>query len=159
AYNIEYGAETTDQASLNLVYLLGFQPNESALAIYGESDERFHIDGGNEQLPQAIAGHLGAQTIKLGWGMTSIRTRSDGSISMTFDTPGRSQTVSADHVILTLPFAVLRALDYNQAGFDALKKKAITQLGAGRNAKLQLQFSSRVWNAQGSNGSFFSDIG
>src|SRR5712691_3539486 len=27
AYNEEYGAETTDQAALNLMYLLGFQPN------------------------------------------------------------------------------------------------------------------------------------
>jgi monoamine oxidase len=159
AYNIEYGAETTDQASLNLVYLLGFQPNESGFAIYGESDERFHIDGGNEQLPQAIANYLGARTIKLGWAMTSVKTRSDGSISMTFDTPGRSQTVNADHVILTLPFAVLRTLDYSQAGFNALKRKAITQLGAGRNAKLQLQFTSRLWNTQGSTGGFFSDIG
>jgi len=159
AYNIEYGAETKDQASLNLVYLLGFQPNASGFAIYGESDERFHIDGGNEQLPQAIAAHLGGQTIKLGWAMTSIRTRTDGTISVTFSTPGRAQTVTADHVILTLPFAVLRTLDYSQAGFDTLKREAITQLGAGRNAKLQLQFTSRLWNAQGSTGGFYSDIG
>jgi monoamine oxidase len=159
AYNIEYGAETTDQASLNMLYLLGFQPDASGFAIYGESDERFHLDGGNEQLPQAIANYLGGQTIKLGWAMTSIRKRSDGSISMSFDTPGGSRTVTADHVILTLPFAVLRTLDYSQAGFDSLKKKAITQLGAGRNAKLQLQFTTRLWNAQGSNGNLYSDIG
>ena len=29
-------------------------PNNSGLSIFGESDERFHIDGGNEQLPLAI---------------------------------------------------------------------------------------------------------
>jgi monoamine oxidase len=159
AYNIEYGAETTDQASLNLLYLLAYQPSATSFEIYGVSDERFHLAGGNEQLPQAIAGYLGGQTIKLGWSMTSIRTRTDGSISLTFDAGGTAKTVTADHVILTLPFAVLRTLDYSQAGFDSLKRKAITQLGAGRNAKLQLQFTSRLWNAQGSNGNLYSDIG
>jgi monoamine oxidase len=159
AYNIEYGAETKDQAALNLIYLLGFQPTAKSFEIYGVSDERFHIDGGNQQLPEAMADHLDNQAVKLGWAMQSIRTRSDGTVSMTFSTPGRTQTVTADHVILALPFAVLRTLDYTGAGFDSLKKTAITQLGAGRNAKLQLQFTSRSWNAQGSDGSLYSDLG
>jgi monoamine oxidase len=30
AYGEEYGADTTDQSSLNLVYLLGYQPSPSA---------------------------------------------------------------------------------------------------------------------------------
>jgi monoamine oxidase len=59
AYAIEYGADTTEQASLNLIYLLAFQPEPSGLSIFGESDERFHIRGGNQQLPEAIADHLG----------------------------------------------------------------------------------------------------
>ena len=56
AYTIEYGADTTDQSSLNLVYLLGFQPNANRLVVFGESDERFHVRGGNEQLPAGDRG-------------------------------------------------------------------------------------------------------
>jgi monoamine oxidase len=52
-------------------------------------------------------------------------------------------------VILTLPFGVLRGLDYSQAGFDPRKVTAITQLGYGTNSKLVLQFSERYWNTQG----------
>jgi monoamine oxidase len=78
---------------------------------------------------------------------------------MRFATPGKPQTVTADHVILCLSFAVLRTLDYSGAGFDPLKKKAITELGAGRNAKLQLQFDTRYWNTIGSNGNLYSDLG
>ena len=48
-----------------------------------------------------------------------------------------------------MSFAVLRTLDYTRAGFDTRKKTAITQLGAGRNSKLQLQFATRYWNTQG----------
>ena len=89
AYAGEYGADTRDQAALNLVYLLGFQPHNERLSIFGESDERFHIDGGNEQLPEAIADALPADAINLGWSMQSIRTNANGTVSMTFETPGR----------------------------------------------------------------------
>jgi monoamine oxidase len=163
AYAGEYGADTRDQAALNILYLLGFQPEDSGLSIFGESDERFHIDGGNEQLPQAIARALPAGAINLGWSMQSIRTTANGSVAMTFATPGRTQTVTADRVILAFPFAVLRTLDYSGAGFDTRKRLAITQMGAGRNAKLQLQFASRYWNTRGpwgaSNGNVYSDAG
>jgi monoamine oxidase len=159
AYNEEYGAETTDQASLNLIYLLAYQPTGHSFEVFGVSDERFHIDGGNERLPEAIAAYVGRQSIKQGWTMEWIKTNSDGTVTMSFRTPGKAQTVTADHVILSLPFAVLRTLDYTRAGFDARKNTAITQLGAGRNSKLQLQFSSRYWTTRGSTGGVYTDLG
>jgi monoamine oxidase len=162
AYNEEYGAETKGQAALNLMYLLGFQASPGNFSIFGKSDERYHIAGGNEQLPEAIANSLGRQTIKQGWAMQSIKANADGTVSMTFSTPGKNQTVIADQVILCMSFAVLRTLDYSGANFDSRKKTAITQLGAGHNSKLQLQFSSRYWNTQGpwglSNGNVYSDV-
>ena len=54
AYNEEYGAETTGQAALNLIYLLDFNASPGNFSIFGKSDERFHIVGGNQQLPEAI---------------------------------------------------------------------------------------------------------
>jgi monoamine oxidase len=163
AYNEEYGAETTDQAALNLMYLLGYNASPGNFSVYGKSDERYHTIGGNEQIPQAIAGYLGYQSIKLGWAMQSIRANADGTVSMTFSTPGSTQTVTADYVILCMSFSVLRTLDYSAAGFDSLKKTAITQLGSGLNAKLQLQFKTRYWNTPGpwgiSNGNVYTDNG
>jgi monoamine oxidase len=163
AYNEEYGAETTDQAALNLMYLLGYNASPGNFSVYGKSDERYHAIGGNEQIPQAIASYLGYQGIKLGWAMQSIKLNADGSVSLTFATPGKTQTVTADHVILAMSFSVLRTLDCSGAGFDPLKKTAIAQLGSGRNAKLQLQFRSRYWNTAGpwgtSNGNVYTDNG
>ena len=161
AYTEEYGADTSGQASLNLVYLLGFQPDASGFEIFGASDERFHIDGGNEQLPEAIADTL--PDVRTNWRMTSVATNRDGTVTLRFSTDAGSTTVTADQVILALPFSVLRTLDYSRAGFDNLKKTAITQLGAGRNTKLQLQFKDRYWNSRGpwgrSNGTVYSDLG
>ena len=163
AYNEEYGAETTNQAALNIIYLLGFQASPGNFSIYGKSDERFHIAGGNQQLPEAIADYVGLQTIKMGWAMQSIAANRDGSVTLSFSTPGKTQTVTADHVILCMSFSVLRTLDYTAAGFDSRKQTAITQLGSGRNSKLQLQFAGRYWNTQGpwglSNGNVYTDNG
>src|SRR6266487_1345582 len=167
AYNIEYGAETTDQSALNLVYLLGYKSVPGNYMIFGASNERYHIVGGNAQLPMAVRDAVvsaqGASAVRMGWQMTSIKRNSDGTSTIAFSTPSGAQSVTADHVVLALPFAVLRNLDYSGANFDPLKKTAITQLGAGRNSKLQLQFGSRLWNTNGawglSNGSTYADTG
>jgi monoamine oxidase len=167
AYNIEYGAESTDQSALNLVYLLGYNASPGNFSIFGLSDERYHIVGGNTRLPFAIRDAIlaaqGASAVRMGWRMTSIRTNADGTVSMRFDTPGGAQQVTADHAILCMSFSVLRTLDYSRAGFDKLKKTAIAKLGSGANSKLQLQFSSRLWNTSGpwglSNGASYADTG
>jgi monoamine oxidase len=164
AYNEEYGRETNVQSSLNLVYLLGFQPKPGNFSIFGKSDERYHIAGGNQQLPTAIANSLPAGSINLNWKMTAIVNNSDGSSTLTFATPSGTHTATFDRVILTLPFSVLRTLDYSKANFDSLKQTAITQLGYGTNSKLQLQFDARFWNGTGawpgvSTGNIYTDAG
>ena len=164
ACNVEYGAETTDQSSLNLVYLLGDQPDANRFEIFA-SDERYHIRGGNDRLPLAIAARLGVDsTIRYGMRMERIALNPDRTYTLFFDRSGGQRAdVAADIVCLALPFAVLRALDYDDAGFDPLKNTAIQQLGRGRNGKLQLQFASRYWNMAGpwgrSDGASYADTG
>lgn len=155
AYNEEYGAETTGQSALNLVYLLGFGASPGNWSIYGKSDERYHIAGGNSLLPIAIANSLPSGGIHLGYRMTAIAVNADGSITVSF---ANGKSVTADQVILCMSFSVLRTLDYSKAGFDSRKQTAITQLGSGLNAKLNVQFTGRLWNSDGSTGSLYSDL-
>ncbi len=165
AYATEYGADTTDQSALNLIYLLGYQPDPSGFAVFGESDEALHIRGGNEQLPRAIARHLGENSIELGKRLVRIKQTARGGYRLTFkELGGETEDVQANHVVLALPFSVLREIDIARAGFDALKRQAIEQLGRARNAKTQLQFNTRLWNETGawsgiSTGSTYSDTG
>ncbi len=162
AYAIEYGADTRDQSSLNLVLLLA--GSDESLELFGESDERFHVRGGNQLIPQSIAIHLAniGQPVELGMRLEAIRKLADGTFSLAFANHGVREVI-ADIVVLTLPFAVLRTLEFSKAGFDALKKKAIHELGRGRNGKLQLQFKDRLWNTDGpwglSNGTSYADTG
>lgn len=168
AYNIEYGNVTKQQSSLNIVYLL-FNPPLAAngFTVFGASDERFHIKGGNERLPKAVAASLAPGSVKLNNRLTGI-VHNANDYTLTFQTPSGSIDRTVDRVIMAIPFSVLRTIltsnaDYRAAGFTSLKQTAITQLGYGKNAKLHLQFDTRLWNQQGqwgiSNGTNFSDTG
>jgi monoamine oxidase len=168
AYNIEYGNVTTEQSSLNLVYLLGFQPIPGNFRIFGASDERYHLEGGNERLPQAIAAALAPGTVQLNSAMTGITHNLDNTYTLTLKSGGVTTTKQFDRVIMAIPFSVLRTLlksdgAYRAAGFDTIKQTAIQRLGYGKNCKLQLQFDTRYWNRSGpwgiGNGLTYSDTG
>ena len=164
AYNIEYGAESKQQTALGLLGLLGYQPNPGNFRMFGISDERYHIRGGNQQLPLAIQAALPAGTVVLGRTLTKVVKNADGTQTLTFSvTGGGTQTVVADHTILAVPLGVMKRLDFSQAGFDARKTGTFAAMGMGRNGKLQLQFTSRLWNTSGpwgiSNGTSYADTG
>jgi monoamine oxidase len=163
AYNIEYGAETTVQSSLNLLYLLAFQPTATQLDIFGESDERFHIRGGNQRLPEAIAASLG-DAVVTGHKLVRLEQTAGGRYRATFERGNQTIEVVSDFVVLALPFAVLDGIDTRNAGFEPRKRRAIAQLGRGHNGKLNLQFERRGWLGRGpwpgkANGSSYSDTG
>jgi len=96
--------------------------------------------------------------------LVRLRRRADGSYQLWFESHGSTKEVIADYVVLALPFAVLCEIDTRHAGFDALKQRAMQELGRGHNNKLQLQFTTRHWNQTGdwpgvSNGTTFADAG
>jgi monoamine oxidase len=168
AYNIEYGNVTKQQSSLNLVYLLGFNASPGNFSIFGLSDERYHIVGGNERLPRAVAAALPVGSVQLNTALTGIVRNGDGTFTLTLKNPIKTFTSVVDRVVMAIPFSVLRTIltsdsSYRAAGFDNLKQTAIQQLGYGANCKLQLQFDSRYWNTSGpwgiGNGNSYADTG
>jgi monoamine oxidase len=66
--------------------------------------------------------------------------------------------VTADRVILALPFTTLRDCDLSGSGFSSRKLRAIRELGLGYNAKLHVQLSSRPWVAQGYGGAAYTPM-
>ncbi len=164
AYVTEFGADTHDQSALNLVYLLAHQPAASGASLLGEADKRFHIRGGNQRLPIAIAAHLRASDLHYNRRLLRVAKTAGGRYQLNFaGDGGATLEVLADIVVLALPFAVLRGVDYTLAAFDARKHQAIQQLGAGYNGKIQLQFNSRPWRGSGpwgiATGSSYGDTG
>ncbi len=149
AYNVEYGADTTLQSSLALVLLMGYQTNPGNFNIWGLSNERYHITGGNDQLPHAIADFLPDGTIRQGWSLNAVRANADGSQTLTFTEAGATRTVTADHTILCVPLPILKQLDLTKAGFDTRMTNLLRDAGMGHCTKLNMQFSARPWRGTG----------
>jgi monoamine oxidase len=157
AYNIEYGAETSAQSALSLIYLLAYQ-GPGNIRIFGKSNEKYHVVGGNDLIVSGLAAALTGQ-IQTGKALTALADRGDGTWSVTVSGGGRSSTVTADRVILALPFSLLRQVDVSRANFPTRKTKAINQLPMGTNSKLHLQFTRRSWYDLKTNGETYSDTG
>ncbi|MFI8189106.1 flavin monoamine oxidase family protein [Streptomyces sp. NPDC085946] len=149
AYTVEYGADTTEQSSLALVLLMGYQTNPGDFNIWGLSNERYHITGGNDRLPRAIAGFLPEGTIRHGWSLEAVRAGADGTQTLTFTESGSVRTVTADHTVLCVPLPVLKRLDLGRAGFDPRMTNLIRDARMGHCTKLNLQFTGRPWRGTG----------
>jgi monoamine oxidase len=158
AYDIEYGAPIDDQSSLNLLYLLGYS-GQGQLRVFGPSNEKYHVRGGNDRIVQRMAEGLAGQ-IETGTRLTAIVREAGGSYTLTFTRGAGTFSRTFDKVILALPFSILRAsVDFSRAGFSAVKETAIREQGMGANTKLHLQFDRRVWREVGYNGETYSDRG
>jgi monoamine oxidase len=158
AYNIEYGAETTEQSSLNMLYLLAYS-GQGQLRIFGPSNEKYHVVGGNDQIPARMADALRGQ-ITLGSELVAIRRNTDGTWGLSFRQGMTTRAVTADRVVMAIPFSILRSsVDISRAGFSDLKLTAIRDQGMGTNSKLHVQFTSRHWESLGCNGDTVADTG
>ena len=143
------GMDSQQQSALNLVYM--FTPHESSTISKRSrmTPGSSKIAGGNERLPAAIANSLPADSIHLGQRLSAI-AHEDAGLTLTFAAAdGSVSVVECDYAILTLPFSVLRRLDYARAGFDVLKRVAVEELGYGTVSKLFLQFDTRYWDERG----------
>jgi monoamine oxidase len=142
AYTIEYGAECDIQSALNLIYLLGYN-NPGQFTLYGHSNEKYHVRGGNDQIVARLANLLGSQ-ILTGQALVALRRNPSGTYTITFQVNDQFTDVTADHVVLALPFSILKnSVDLTEAGFSELKMMAIQELAMGSNSKLHLQFNAR----------------
>jgi len=157
AYTGEYGLEADEQSSLNLLYLIDHDMPDP-FRIFGDSDERFHVHGGSQTIPDALATALGDRVVRE---HELVKVAAvDGAYQLTFATSGGDVEVNADHVVLAIPFTILREIDLADAGLPAEKRTMIDELGYGTNAKLFGGFDRKVWREdQHASGSSFSDVG
>ena len=161
----EYGGPPEEQSALNLVYILGYDDSRNGQgfqssttpSIYG-TDEKFHIHGGNDQLVQGLVAGLPSGTIRTGHQLIALRDNGNGTYRLTFQVGAGTTDVTADHVVLALPFTTLRQVDLSRANLSPLKMRAIRELPLGTNAKVTLQVSGRPWNAGGYTGNILTDL-
>ena len=154
---VEYGLDPDQQSALNLIYLLGWNAQNSLSPING-ADEKYSISGGNDQLISAMIADMPAGTVQYGQQLVAVTANAAGSVTCSFQSGHKVTDVTADRVILALPFTTLRDCDLSNAGFSAVKLQTIAQQSLGANAKIHVQFGSRPWVANGAGGVAYSNV-
>ena len=154
AYVAEYGRETSEQSALNLLLFLHADRRRRFTPFGVFSDERFHLVGGNDAIATRIAARLPGE-ISLGRRLVALSRVGSGKFKLDF---ASGAPVQVDHVVMTLPFSVLRTIELAPSlGISADKRRAIDELGYGDNAKTMIGFHGRPWSAVGCKGSIYSD--
>ena len=155
AYVTEFGLDEGEQSALNLITMISTDLSAGKMEVFGDSDERYKISGGNSSITEHLTQRLDGQ-IHFGQRLEAIRSRGAG-YTLSFQTPNQSvHDVHADFVILTLPFSVLRDVRLT-LDLPSYKRKAIQELGYGTNAKILLGTTQRLWRTQQYSGEVFSD--
>jgi len=142
AFTAEYGLDIGDQSSLNLLTRLARRTE--ATPGLGLGDQRYRVHGGTSALIDALAS--AAERVDTGTALEGIRERADGQIELDVKR-GSATTVSAPHVIVTVPFSVLRGVKIGSE-LPPAKRKAIDQLGYGTSVKVVSGFDERVWRTK-----------
>jgi monoamine oxidase len=79
------------------------------------------------------------------------------SVTVTYESPDGIQTITADRVICTLPFPILKEIEVTPA-FSEDKQRAINELKLTPVTRTYLQFRSRVWEQAGLSGYGLTDL-
>jgi monoamine oxidase len=158
AYIAEYGLEPDEQSCLNFLLFIHADRRSKFTPFGVFSDERFHVIGGNDQIPRTIAASL-AKDIEHGMQLIAIRRTSGGRAELTFRDGHRTVTRTHDAVVLAIPFTVLRTVELDASlAIPLAQRNAIATLGYGMNAKMMVGFDGRPWRALDGNGTSYADL-
>ena len=107
------------------------------------------IKGGNDLLPKALAERL---TSKIHYNSPVVRIEQDAaSAHVVFTREGKTETMTADRILCTAPFSLVRNITF-PAQFPAAKLKAIREVNYVNVSRVYLQMKGRSWEARGLNG-------
>jgi len=151
AFVTEYGLDAGEQSSLNMLSLIGLDTAAARWEAFGESDERYKVKGGNQRVTDELAKRLEGK-IETARKLVAV-SHSYSGYELSF---AKGAAVKADYLVLTVPFTALREVELDVDLPDE-KKRAISELGYGMNAKVMFGTSSRPWRGKGYAGGIFSD--
>ncbi len=151
SYTAEMGLESDIQNCLAFLSLLDTNAS-NGFDIYGESDERYKVIGGNQKVVDALAKTL-QNNIEIGYQLEAL-TEKGMEYQLDFQ---NGKQIFADFVIMTLPFSVLRDVKMN-VDMSPKKAKCIKELSYGTNSKMFLGMNNRIWREQGFSGYVLSNL-
>ena len=136
------------EGALQLMTLGGHSSPLSALyllrqiMLHRDSGGYLKIEGGFDQIAQRLAGRVP----DIRYNCALMRLDRSGPIRATVRSEGREEIITADRVVLTLPFSVLRHVRVDPP-FSPEKTQIIGNLGYYQGTRFLLQTRTRFWHA------------
>ena len=118
----------------------------------GRPNRWFKIKGGSDLLPAAFARKLEG---KIRYGCQVVRIEQDANVArVVIRKAGANETLTADSVLCTIPFSVLRQIEL--PALPDRKRDAIKRTHYDAVSRVYLQTKNRFWEEQGFNGFAFT---
>ena len=136
------------EGALQLMTLGGHSSPLSALyllrqiMLHRDSGGYLKIEGGFDQ----IARRLASRVPDIRYNCALVRLDRSGPIRATVRSEGREEIITADRVVLTLPFSVLRHIRVDPP-FSPEKTQIVGNLGYYQGTRFLLQTRTRFWQA------------
>ena len=114
-----------------------------------DTGKDYTIRGGNDLLPRAFAARLSDKVL---YGTPVVKMGQDAQgARVVFLQAGAQRSISADHLISTIPFSALKRVEVSPK-FSIEKQRAIEQLPYNSYARVYLQTRRRFWLEEGLTG-------
>jgi len=154
----EYGMEASVQSAVNfLIMFVEPSDKEKGYELFGPDHEVFKIKGGSSSLTNAVYQKVKA-SVKTGYTLKSISKADDKGYNLEFDNQGTTSTVQAGHVIVAIPFTMLRLVKLD-VPVPAEKTKCINEIGYGNSSKFIVGVNNgKPWRLHGQQGYTFTDL-
>ncbi|HSE41189.1 MAG TPA: NAD(P)/FAD-dependent oxidoreductase, partial [Acidobacteriota bacterium] len=110
---------------------------------FSEVQNEGRIFGGNDQLPKAFARRL-SDKILYRRAVRKIAHNAAGG-EVWFEENGKLNSIRADHIVIALPFKILREIEIKPA-FTGQKMDCISTLAYGQVMKIAMQYKQRFWD-------------
>lgn len=115
----------------------------------------FVLDGGNDQLPAAMANRL-SRHVRYGTEVTAIKTNSEGVFVEAMQ-GNQAKNFKGDRAIVTMPAPVLRGIRF-EPNLSAEKRSAITDYPYRDALRVQYQVRRPFWRDGGVSGAASTDL-
>ncbi|HOZ84264.1 MAG TPA: NAD(P)/FAD-dependent oxidoreductase [Niabella sp.] len=142
AFVAEYGLDCDDQSTLNFLDLIETDTS-AGFKVFGESDERYRIMGGNSKIIDGLLKKIGPEKVQKGQEVNEIQELQNGSYLIRFS---NQKEVKARAIVCTIPFTILRKIKLNLRQIPSEKRRCIDELGYGMNTKLVLGYEGTPWS-------------
>ncbi len=150
----EYGMEASEQSAINFLIMFT-DPDEEVYDLFGPEHEVLKIKGGSQALTNKLHHHLKNQ-VRLNYTLTKI-SQTNNKYNLVFKNKTVTQHITADYVILAIPFSILRSIDID-VSLPPEKLNCISQLGYGNSSKFIMGFNTKPWRTAKKTGQTYTNL-